>query len=106
MNLLPALEVQGSRINTLAERSGMTKQAAGQLVTELEMHGYVARGPDPTDGRASLITFTEAGWQFLLDAQQLKRELEAEYRAQLGPALWEALHEALRRLAAAETNAD
>jgi DNA-binding MarR family transcriptional regulator len=35
----------------------------GELVDELEGLGYVARGPDPTDRRAKLITLTESGRQ-------------------------------------------
>ncbi|MBZ9751097.1 MarR family winged helix-turn-helix transcriptional regulator [Deinococcus sp. HMF7604] len=97
-NLLPYLDIGGTRIVTLAERAGMTKQAAGQLVTELEKGGYVQRHPDPDDGRATRVQFTAAGWHYLLDAQAIKQEIEAEYRAALGQPLWEELNTALRRL--------
>ena len=97
-NLLPHLGTEGTRIVTLAERAGMTKQAAGQLVAELETHGYVERAPDPDDGRATRVQFTAAGWRYLLDAQEVKREIEAGYRAELGQPLWEQLNEALHRL--------
>lgn len=97
-NLLPHLSTEGTRIVTLAERAGMTKQAAGQLVSELESHGYVERRPDSADGRATRVQFTAAGWRYLLDAQEVKRAIEDEYRALLGEALWEHLNEALHRL--------
>lgn len=97
-NLLPHLEVEGTRIVTLAERAGMTKQGAGQLVAELEAHGYVKRRPDPTDGRATRIHFTEAGWQYLLDAQEVKRIIETEYRTTLGEDSWRELNAALTQL--------
>ncbi|WP_420595909.1 MarR family winged helix-turn-helix transcriptional regulator [Deinococcus sp.] len=97
-NLLPHLDTGGTRIVTLAERAGMTKQAAGQLVAELEKHGYVERRPDPDDGRALRVQFTPAGWQYLLDAQEVKRAIEAEYRALLGEAAWKQLNDALHRL--------
>lgn len=97
-NLLPHLDTEGTRIVTLAERAGMTKQAAGQLVAELETHGYVERQPDPVDGRATRVQFTAAGWRYLLDAQTVKRAIEDEYRAELGQGLWEHLNEALHRL--------
>jgi DNA-binding MarR family transcriptional regulator len=99
-NLLPHLEVDGERINRLAERAGMTKQAAGQLVQDLEANGYVERRPDPTDARAALVTFTPAGWRYLLDAQEVKREIEREYRAALGKKRWAALQEGLEALLA------
>jgi DNA-binding MarR family transcriptional regulator len=97
-NLLPHLDTTGTRIVTLAERAGMTKQAAGQLVAELEQHGYVERGPDPTDGRAIRVQFTEAGWQYLLDAHTVKQAIQAEYRTTLGEPSWEGLNAALEKL--------
>jgi DNA-binding MarR family transcriptional regulator len=97
-NLLPHLDTSGTRIVTLAERAGMTKQAAGQLVAELERHGYVERVPDPTDRRAIRVQFTEAGWQYLLDAQTVKQNIQTEYRTILGEAAWKELNAALERL--------
>ena len=97
-NLLPYLDTNGTRIVTLAERAGMTKQAAGQLVAELESHGYVARRADPADGRATQVCFTEAGWRYLLDAQEIKRAVEEECRVTLGEPMWRQLNAALHRL--------
>jgi DNA-binding MarR family transcriptional regulator len=82
--LLSNLDLQGTRITTLAERVGVTKQAIGHLVQDLEQKGYITRTADPDDRRATSITFTDAGWQFLRDAYQVKRELEAEFTATLG----------------------
>ncbi len=84
-NLLSSLDPEGTRITTLAERTGVTKQAIGQLVPELEQKGYITRTVDPSDRRATLVTFTRAGWQFLQDANQIKHEIEEEYTAILGP---------------------
>jgi DNA-binding MarR family transcriptional regulator len=83
-NLLIHLDTEGTRITTLAERAGITKQAMGNLVAELEQHGYVSRSSDPNDRRASIVHFTQAGWQFLHDAQAVKQEIEDEYRQLLG----------------------
>ncbi|MGH2485997.1 MAG: MarR family winged helix-turn-helix transcriptional regulator, partial [Ktedonobacterales bacterium] len=98
--LLSYLDLDGTRIGVLAERASMTKQAMGQLVTELETHGYVTRTPDPTDRRATLIQFTEAGWRFLLDAAEIKRAIQAEYAAILGTERLAALRDTLERLLA------
>jgi DNA-binding MarR family transcriptional regulator len=57
----------GDRLTVLAERAGMTKQAVGEVVSELEQIGYVERVPDPSDGRAKIIQLTERGraaWEF------------------------------------------
>jgi DNA-binding MarR family transcriptional regulator len=98
MNLLPHLDLDGTRLNTLAERAGSTKQAVGQLVDELVVHGYVERKPDPNDGRGTLVCFTKSGWQFLTDAQAIKLEIEGEYRAALGAATWKRLNTSLQAL--------
>ena len=52
---------EGSRLSTLARGAGMTPQAMGELVDELEELGYVERRPDPTDRRAKLIVLTARG---------------------------------------------
>jgi len=82
--LISNLDIEGTRITILAERAGITKQAMGQLVNDLEKRGYIRRESDPNDKRATLIKFTELGWQFLQDAFELKKEIEAEYAAILG----------------------
>lgn len=83
-NLLPHIDVNGTRITALAERAGVSKQAIGNLVGELAAKGYVRREVDPHDRRAVSVTFTPAGWEFLQDAHLVKREIEAEYAAALG----------------------
>jgi DNA-binding MarR family transcriptional regulator len=51
----------GDRLTALAERADMTKQAVGEVASELEAIGYVERVPDPSDGRAKIIRLTERG---------------------------------------------
>jgi DNA-binding MarR family transcriptional regulator len=82
--LLPHLEVNGTQASLLAERAGITKQAAGRVIADLEREGYVQRLPDPSDQRAHKIIFTDAGRQFLVDAYRVKKEIEGEYAALLG----------------------
>ena len=96
--LISNLDVEGTRITTLAERAGMTKQAMGQLVNELETRGYVRREPDPDDKRAALIKFTDLGWQFLQDAFEIKKEIEAEYAVILGDEGMQSLRQLLEQL--------
>src|SRR3712207_4980460 len=55
------IDAGGTRITVLAKRAGMTYQAMGELVSELEERGLVARVPDPSDGRARLIQLTDDG---------------------------------------------
>ena len=96
--LISNLDIEGNRITTLAHRAGVSKQAMGQVVGELEQRGYVERIPDPNDGRATLIKFTEQGWQLLQDAYFVKLEIETEYTEILGKAGMEALWGLLKGL--------
>ena len=97
-NLIANLDLGGTRITTLSERIGISKQAVGHLVLDLEQRGYIARAVDASDRRATIVTFTDAGWRFLQDAHQVKREIEAEYRAILGEPGMQALRSALTSL--------
>lgn len=96
--LLPHLDETGTRATTLAARAGMTKQGMGQLVRELEGLGFLERAPDPSDGRASLIRFTEAGSWLLRDAVRATQELDAELATLIGPDRIEALRDALDKI--------
>ena len=96
--LLPHVDLEGTRATVLAERTGMSKQAVGQVVRDLERQGYVERQPDPSDSRATLVRFTDAGWRFLRDAGDVKREIEAEYGSALGEEQMRLLRSALNDL--------
>ena len=82
--LMANLDIKGTRIVTIAERMGTTKQFAGRLVQELEAKGYLAVKPDAKDRRATVVKATNAGWQFFADACAIKNEIEAEYTALVG----------------------
>ena len=68
------------------------------MIAELEASGYVTRQPDPQDGRAAIIVFTDLGWRLLRDSYNLKLEIEAEYTTILGERRMKALREALKIL--------
>ncbi|MCC6791317.1 MAG: winged helix-turn-helix transcriptional regulator [Thermomicrobiales bacterium] len=101
--LLPHLDEAGTRVTTLAERAGMTKQGMGQLVGDLERQGYVERTPDPSDARATLVRFTGSGRDLLGDAVEVTQELEQEYAALLGREHLDDLRAMLRTIAGHET---
>jgi len=56
-----SLDLEGTRLTTLAERAQMSHQAMGEMVGELVRHGYLERIPDPVDRRARLIRPTALG---------------------------------------------
>lgn len=96
--LLPHVDLEGTRATTLAQRAGMSKQAVGKVVRDLERQGYVERRLDPADSRATLVSFTAAGWSFLRDAAEVKREIEKEYSAALGEERMRLLYSTLTEL--------
>jgi DNA-binding MarR family transcriptional regulator len=93
---------EGSRLTDLAERSGLTKQAVGEVIPELEQLGYVRREPDPRDRRAKLIKLTPKGRDACLTGRRLFAEIEREWAEQLGEELLAGLREAAERIAEAE----
>lgn len=96
VSLLPHLDAGGTRVTVLADRAGMTKQGAGQLVWDLTRLGYVRRVPDPDDGRAQLVTFTPEGERFLADAVNVVRQVEDDFAHLLGHRRLEDLRATLR----------
>ena len=88
----------GSRLTDLADRAQVTKQTASLLVAALEEQGLVERGPDPADGRARLIRFTERGRAASQEAMRVVMGVEQEWAEHLGPRLTGQLRTALVRL--------
>jgi DNA-binding MarR family transcriptional regulator len=69
---------EGSRITDIAKAMDVTKNAVGQLVTELEGLGYVERVPDPGDGRAKIVRYTDEGKALIADAAAIADQLNTE----------------------------
>jgi len=89
--LLPSHQVvfrslgrNGTRLTMLAQQAGMTKQAMGQIVDDLEQLGYVERTPDPEDGRAKIVRFTATGLHFVCDAAEVLDQIWREYAGLVG----------------------
>jgi DNA-binding MarR family transcriptional regulator len=55
------LDPNGTRLTTLAQRAGVTRQAITELVNTLQRNGYLEVRPDATDGRARLVHLTSKG---------------------------------------------
>lgn len=90
--------LDGLRPTELADRVGITKQSVNDLLGHLERQGYLARVPDPADGRARVIRLTSKG-------RRLERTIYAEAQAAqrgiaeiLGPRRFDQLHSSLQLL--------
>lgn len=94
-SVLPHIDLEGTRLTEIARRLGVSKQAAGQVVDELEELGVLERIADPQDARAKLVRFTKKGQEGLLEGLQVLAEIEAEMRDVIGEAKMKTLHESL-----------
>ncbi|WFE23161.1 MarR family transcriptional regulator [Solwaraspora sp. WMMD937] len=54
------------RMSRLAMIADGSLSRLSQVVTRLEKRGWVSRTPDPTDGRYTLATLTDDGWDKLV----------------------------------------
>jgi DNA-binding MarR family transcriptional regulator len=74
----------GSRLTELAESSGLSKQAVGEVVDDLEKLGYVERAQDPEDGRAKVIRLTESGADAQRTALEIFADIERDFAERYG----------------------
>ena len=92
------LSLDGTRLTELAARAGMTKQAMGQLVDEVERLGYVERIPDPSDGRAKIVRFTHKGRLLIKAGTEIGENIQARYATLIGEKKMACLRELLEEL--------
>lgn len=81
------LHISGGGATTvdLARHLGVTKQAASQMVLELEARGYVRRVVHPEDRRAKLVVLTESGVDCTRAATAAARDVLGPWLSDLGP---------------------
>jgi len=84
MAIFQNLGPEGARIGELAERAKLTNQSVGYLVDYLEEHGYVERRPDPRYRRATLVCFTERGWDEADVCAHILGDLDEELTRRVG----------------------
>ena len=83
--LLPFLEIEGSRLSDLAKRKGVSRQAIHQSVHSLVKRGYLQLVPDPGDARAKIVRHAEKGLRLLAAMQIVKAELQQKALSALSP---------------------
>jgi DNA-binding MarR family transcriptional regulator len=97
--ILSNLDTEGTRVGTLAQRAGVTRQAAGKLLMEIERCGYVERRADADDARATLVLFTPRGRRMLATVLELVESIEAGLARELGPSRFEGVRAGLFEIA-------
>ena len=98
LQVFGSIDWTGTRLTELAARSNMTRPAMAELVDELEQAGYLARSPDPSDGRAKLIRPTRKGRRVLMKALRAVDDIEREYAEEIGAERFDALVSSLQSL--------
>lgn len=99
--VFPHIDLDGTRPSEIARRMGISKQAVGQLVAELEAMGAVERTPDPVDRRARLVRFSRTPGRGLLDGLAVLMAFEEELTQDIGDDLMGDLKYGLQQLQAA-----
>ncbi len=92
----------GSRLTDLAESSGLTKQAVGEVVADLERLGYVERAQDPDDGRAKVIKLTDLGADAQSVAIGVFEDLERSWAERFGAERVAAMRQLLGEITAGD----
>jgi DNA-binding MarR family transcriptional regulator len=72
------------RATELARGAGMSPQAMGELLDEMEGLGYLRRDADPSDRRAKLVSMTDAGRAALAAGMTAVGGLETDIARILG----------------------
>jgi DNA-binding MarR family transcriptional regulator len=99
--LLPHLDFEGTRMVDLARKMDVTKQAVSQLVSELELAGFVELIPDPDDGRAKRVRITRRGAEGIQRGLEVLGSVEKELERAIGKDKMRALHDGLLAVEAA-----
>jgi DNA-binding MarR family transcriptional regulator len=97
-NVIPFVPPEGIQIGRLAQLAKVRKQTMAQSVEQLVASGYVARGPDPRDGRASLIFLTDLGRALGPASRSAGARVERDWAAVVGRDEIEHLRRTLTRL--------
>jgi DNA-binding MarR family transcriptional regulator len=85
VQFLAEVEESGTRLTEIAASLGTTKQYVGKLAREAVDRGLVELMTDPSDRRAVRVVPAKKGRSFLADACAVRREIESEFLARLGP---------------------
>jgi DNA-binding MarR family transcriptional regulator len=82
--LMQMLCFNGMKGTDLAERLGVTKQAVGQTLRELETIGLIQKDTDSTDSRARIIKHTKKGIAVVALLVDVTMKLEQQQAVKIG----------------------
>ncbi|MDI2130713.1 MarR family winged helix-turn-helix transcriptional regulator [Yinghuangia seranimata] len=82
--VMQAIGPYGTTAADLGRRIGVSKQAAGKTIANLEAMGYVVLAQDPNDARRKLARLTERGVDSLVRSARIFDEIRARWADGLG----------------------
>jgi DNA-binding MarR family transcriptional regulator len=75
------LPPDGARAADMAARAGITRQSMGEVIRDLVGLGILETVPDPADGRAKIVRFTDEGngvaqkgFERIIDVERILRD--------------------------------
>lgn len=77
---------KGARLSDIAEILGISRQAANQAANQIEEAGYLTRTPDPSDGRAKLLTPTPRARALIKQGAREAQRLQQQFAEVVGDA--------------------
>jgi DNA-binding MarR family transcriptional regulator len=96
---LRALHERPRTLTELGGELGVTKQAAGKLVGELERRSLIEREPSPNDGRSTLLRLSPRGTSLVAAAIRIGNAVERDLARDLGDPAAAHIRAGLERLA-------
>jgi DNA-binding MarR family transcriptional regulator len=96
--ILQMIPGKGIRVTDLAAMARMTKQSLGEFADWLEQSGFVLSQRDDTDRRVRRLFRTDLGDKAAEATQRAVASIEAQWRQEIGPELYDTLKQGLRQL--------
>lgn len=88
-----ALGIQ--RPSDIARNLGISRQAVSAMLREMAVEGLICLDPDPTDGRAIIVRFSDSSRDLRSHALAALNQLETTISARIGPDAFESLRTAV-----------
>lgn len=102
-SVLATIDLDGTRLATMVDRAGRTKQATAELAGHLVTCGYLELIPDPTDRRAKLYVPTSQGVALLSSCAKVVADYEAWLDSVLGAGTVKELQQTLQTIVTGST---
>ena len=80
------LGAEGARAADIAARAGITRQSMGEVIRDMVGLGILEMAPDPDDGRAKIVRYTDYGMEVAQQGYGHIMDVERVLRDALGDA--------------------